>query len=92
MTEPCHSRGSRGSRAVVVVCVSILQLVLATRIFFGDLQCFGCVPVFFQPLERQSCMQVCSGGREPDCVRRQALPFTGCTAQGQERIGVAKQL
>lgn len=55
--------------------------MLATRIFWGDLQCFGFVPVFFQPLEWHSCMQVCSGGREVDCVRRQALPFRGCTAQ-----------
>lgn len=65
--------------------------VLATRIF-GDRQCFGFVPVFFQPLEWQSCMQACSGAREVDCVRRQALGTQRMHRPGQERIGVAKQL
>lgn len=60
--------------------------VLATRIL-GDLQCFGFVPVFFQPLEWQSCMQACSSGRDVDCVRRQALAFRGCTAQARNESG-----
>lgn len=78
--------GSRGSRADGGLCF-YFAAVLATRIFW-DLQCFGSVPVFFQPLEWQTCMQVCSsGGREVDCVCRRALPVKGCTAQARSESG-----
>lgn len=54
--------------------------------FWGSSMLWLC-PSVFQPLEWQSCMQVCSGGREVDCVRRQALPVKGCTAQARSESG-----
>lgn len=66
--------------------------MLATRIF-EDLQCFGFVPVFFQPLEWHSCMQVCSGGREGRlrtqagfAIQRDAPPGLGTNRGGETAL------
>lgn len=81
------ARGSRGSRAAMVVF--LFCSCASHSYFWGSSMLWLCPSVFpaSRMAELHAGVQACSSGMEVDCVRRQALAVKGCTAQARSESG-----